>query len=135
MSPNKTQTAANLLAKGDRADAQALALSIETSNACKRAARALTTYLHAEGELALSYPQVNLIRALYLAETATGGPLRDANQTMGMVAHFFTPLQMEFAVELLTECLEGEEGEGWAILNELEVIAEEALRGGGKGTD
>ena len=129
MSPNTTHTAADLLARGSRADAQASALSPETSTACRRAARALTAHLRACGEQALSYPQVNLVRALYLAETATGRPLRSANQTMGMVAQFFTPTQMDFAVELLTEAFDGEEGEAWAILSELERIADEAVPG------
>jgi hypothetical protein len=127
MSANPTHTAQDLLARGGRADAQAAALSPATSIACRRAARALTAYLHSRGELALSFPQVNLIRALFLAETATGRPLRSARQTMDMVAQFFTPMQMDFAVELLTEALDGEEGEAWAILAELERIADEAV--------
>jgi hypothetical protein len=129
MSPNPTHAATDLLARGGRADAQAAALSLETSNACRRAARALTAYLHSRGEQALSFPQVNLIRALFLAETATGRPLRAARQTMDRVAQFFTPMQMDFAVELLTEALDGEEGEAWAILAELERIADEAAPG------
>ncbi|MDM0035351.1 hypothetical protein QTI33_24670 [Variovorax sp. J22P271] len=128
MSPNPTHTAAELLARGGRADALSSALSPEASHACRRAARALTSHLHDCGEQALSYPQVNLVRALFLAETATGRPRRGAQQTLGMVAQFFTPMQMDFAVELLTEALEGEEGEAWAILEELERMADEAGR-------
>jgi hypothetical protein len=127
MSANPTHTAKDLLARGGRADAQASALSPATSNACRRAARALTAYLRSRGEQALSFPQVNLIRALFLAETATGRPQHAASQTMGMVAQFFTPMQMDFAVELLTEALDGEEGEAWAILAELERIADEPV--------
>lgn len=130
MSSNRSTTAADLLANGVRAQAQATALSPQILNACKRAARALTAYLGTCGEPPLSFPQVNLIRAMYLAETATGRPLRNADQVMGAVARFFMPMQMEFAVELLTESLEGEAGEGWAILDELEVIAAEMLRAG-----
>ncbi|MDM0071843.1 hypothetical protein [Variovorax sp. J31P207] len=130
MSPTHPKhAAADLLDRGGRADAQAAALSPEASKACRRAARALTAYLHDCGEQALSYPQVNLIRALFLAEAASGRPPRGANQTLGMVAQFFTPMQMDFAVELLTEALDGEEGEAWAILSELERIADEAAPG------
>lgn len=116
-SSNRLTTAADMLAKGVRAAAQATALSPETLDACKRAARALTAYLGTCGESALSYPQVNLIRAMHLAEAATGRPLRNANQVMGAVAPFFTPMQIEFAVELLTESLESEAGEVCAILD------------------
>jgi hypothetical protein len=126
MRPNQIHTAADLLARDGRADAQASDLSPETSNACRRAARALTVHLQTSGEQALNYPQVNLIRALFLAETASGRALRGANQIMALVAHFFSPVQMEFAVELLTDAFEGEEGEAWAILAELECIADEA---------
>lgn len=128
MTQTHTTTSDGILAGTVRAERQAAALNSDTLEACQRAARALTAYLDTCGEQALSYPQVNLIRAMYLAETATGRPLRNANQVMGAVAQFFTPTQMEFAVELLTESLEGEEGEGWAILDELERIADEKQR-------
>jgi hypothetical protein len=125
MTPNDPTTAAEIQARNARVDAQAVALSADALHACKRAARTLTAYLETCGEKPLSFPQVNLIRAMHLAEAATGRPMREANQTMGMVAHFFTPMQMEFAVELLTECVEGEVGEGWAVLDELEATAAE----------
>ncbi|WP_442283088.1 hypothetical protein [Variovorax sp. M-6] len=130
MTPNNMTSAADILASGRRADAQAEALGADTRSACKRAARAMTAYLGTCGEQALSYPQINLIRAVHLAETAAGHPPRNASQLLGMVAHWFTPMQMEFAAELLTESLEGEAGEGWAILDELEVIAAEVQRAG-----
>jgi hypothetical protein len=71
------------------------------------------------GEPSLSFSQLHLIRAMHLAQTATGRPLRDAGQVMVHVTPYVTPMQMEFAQELLAECLEGAKGEGWAILDEL----------------
>ena len=130
MTQNNETSAPDILEEGRRADAQTTALGAETRQACKRAARSLTAYLGHCGEQALSHPQVNLIRAIHLAEKASGHPPRSAHQRMGMMAHLFTPTQMEIAVELLTESREGEEGEGWAILDELEAIAAEIQRAG-----
>lgn len=90
-----------------------------------RAARALTAYLSVVGELPLNHAQVNLIRALELIESASHDPVGDAVQVMGMVARFYTPMQLEFAAELLAEGLTGVEGEGAAIMDELAIIARE----------
>ena len=129
MRRDKAATAARILARGVLADADATALDPAILSACKRAARALNAYLATCGEQSLSFSQLNLIRAMHLAETATGRPLRDAGHVMAAVASYFTPMQMEFAQELLAECLEGAEGEGWAILDELEIMAAEQQGG------
>ena len=125
MTQNESTTAARILASGVLADADAAALDPATLSACKRAARALNAYLATCGEPSLGFSQLNLIRAMHLAESATGRPLRDAAQVMVALAPYFTPMQMEFAQELLAECLEGAQGEGWAILDELEIMAAE----------
>jgi hypothetical protein len=95
------------------------------ADACKRAARALTAYLTVCGERPLDGPQLNLIRALYLIEVHAERPFRDPARLMGLVAHFYQPTQLEFAVELLGERLSGAEGEGEAILAELDLVARE----------
>jgi hypothetical protein len=102
-----------------------------TLDACKRAARALTAYLSVCGEKPLSDAQLQLIRALRLAEIAAEEPLYNPQKLMSMVAYFYTANQLDFAIELLAECLTGEDGEGEAILDELAVIAREQLKESG----
>ena len=111
-----------ILTQSDRLKRQASTLDADTLAACRRAARALTAHLRTCGERPLTFPQVNLIRAIQLAESATGRAPRDACDVIATVAHFFTSRQTDFAVELLTEGLHEEQAGAWAILDELEAI-------------
>lgn len=131
MNSNLPNAAAAKLA--GEAAARAASLDPETVAACQRAARALSAHLAASGEQPLSHAQINLIRALHLAAVSAPQPATDARRVLGMVAAFFTPLQLDFAVELLAEALEGQDDEAWAIADELERIAVEARSAGGRG--
>jgi hypothetical protein len=100
--------------------------SAASLQACRRAARALTACLATHGENPLSREQLQLIRGLLAADAACAQPVGDARRLARMVAHFFTPMQLDFATELLAEHLAGDEGEAQLIIDELEVIARES---------
>jgi len=96
-----------------------------TLQACRRAARTLTRHLVAHGEKPMHSAQLDLIRALLAADEACARPVDDAHRLARMVSHFFTPIQLDFATELLAEFISGAEDEAQAIVGELEVIARE----------
>jgi hypothetical protein len=97
---------------------------------CRRVARALTACLSSHGERPLAREQLQLIRALLAADAVCLHPVGDARRLARMVAHFFTPMQLDFAAELLAEHVAGDDGVAQSIVDALEVIARESESAG-----